>query len=191
MTSTGRLSATTCCRNFLTDCEKIWLQAVANSSPEARWSFKGIMKTKLPSTREYAEFVTELKQRIASARLHAARAVNQDLVLLYWDIGRGILERQEKLGWGQSVVEMLSRDLQKAFPGLTGFSAANLWRMRQFYSACTTPKFLAQAAQKLLATTPCGHHFEMLNKVKDPAAHILAYARKVDLSFVPRDGAQR
>ena len=150
-----------------------------------------MMKTKLPLNHEYAEFVTELKSRIQSARISAARAVNRDLILLYWDIGRGIVERQEKLGWGQSVVEMLSCDLQKAFPGLTGFSAANLWRMRQFYSACTTPKFLAQAARELLAATPWGHHFEMLNKVKDPAAHILAYARKVDLSFVPRDGAQR
>ena len=87
------------------------------------------MKTKLPLSRDYVEFVSELKQRIVSARLHAARSVNRNLILLYSDIGRGIVERQEKLGWGQSVVEMLSRDLQKAFPGLTGFSAANLWRM--------------------------------------------------------------
>ncbi len=103
------------------------------------------MKAKLPSTREYAQFVTELKQRIASARLHAARAVNQDLVLLYWDIGRGILERQEKLGWGQSVVEMLAHDLQKAFPGISGFSARNLWDMRRFYSVYCDPQILRQA----------------------------------------------
>jgi hypothetical protein len=76
------------------------------------------MKAKLPLRREYVEFVTELKQRIASARLHAARAVNRDLILLYWDIGRGILERQEKLGWGQSVVEMLAHDRKKLFLGL-------------------------------------------------------------------------
>ena len=115
-----------------------------------------MMKTKLPSTHEYAEFVTELKQRIASARLHAARAVNQDLVLLYWDIGRGIVERQEKLGWGQSVVEILSHDLQKAFPGLTGFSAANLWRMKQFYPEHSAETFLAQIARELGATIPWG-----------------------------------
>ena len=157
------------------------------------------MKTKLPSTREYAEFVTELKQRIASARLHAARAVNQDLILLYWDIGRGIVERQEKLGWGQSVVEMLSRDLRKAFPGLTGFSAANLWRMRQFYSACVSPEFLAQAVRDLKGSRPkdagdksilaqavrelaaaihWGHHVELLNKVKDPAARLYYFRAK-------------
>ena len=81
------------------------------------------MKTKVPLSHDYVEFVTELKQRIASARLHAARAVNQDLVLLYWDIGRGIVERQEKLGWGQSVVEMLSRDLK--CPGRTAFFAVS------------------------------------------------------------------
>jgi len=52
--------------------------------------------------------------------------VNRDLILLYWDIGRGIVERQEKLGWGQSVVEMLSRDVKKAFPAARGFSADNL-----------------------------------------------------------------
>ena len=60
------------------------------------------MKTKPPLSREYVEFVAELKQRIVSARLHAARAMNRDLILLYWDIGRGILERQEKLGWGKT-----------------------------------------------------------------------------------------
>jgi predicted nuclease of restriction endonuclease-like (RecB) superfamily len=162
------------------------------------------MKAKLPSNREYAQFVTELKQRIASARLHAARAVNQDLVLLYWDIGRGILERQEKLGWGQSVVEMLSRDLQKAFPGLTGFSAFNLWRMRQLYIVHSSPEFLAQlvpVTQKgssarepkqilaqlvpeLLATIPWGHHVELLKKVKDHKArlHYLRAAAKLGWS---------
>jgi hypothetical protein len=61
------------------------------------------------------------------------RVPNQNLILLYWDIGRGIVEKQEALGWGESVVELLSRDLQKAFPGLTD-SLQNLWRMRQFYS---------------------------------------------------------
>lgn len=116
------------------------------------------MKPKPPLSREYVEFVAELKQRIVSARLHAARAVNQDLILLYWDIGRGIVERQEKLGWGQSVVEMLSRELKKAFPGLTGFSAANLWRVRQFYAEYSAETFLAQVAREVLSAIPWWHH---------------------------------
>ena len=107
------------------------------------------MKTKLPLNREYVEFVTELKQRIASARLHAARAVNQDLILLYWDIGKGIVERQAAMGWGDSVVEALAKDLQKAFPGTSGFSARNLWDMRRFYSAYSDAQFLQQAVAEL------------------------------------------
>jgi hypothetical protein len=57
------------------------------------------MKTKLLSSREYVEFVTELKQRIVLARLSAVRAVNRDLILLYWDIGRGVVEKRKKFGW--------------------------------------------------------------------------------------------
>ncbi len=79
------------------------------------------MKAKALISPEYVAFVADLKSRIAAARLHAARAVNRDLILLYWDIGRGIVEKQETLGWGKSVVEMLAKDLQKAFPGMRGF----------------------------------------------------------------------
>jgi len=107
------------------------------------------MKTKLPLSREYVEFVTELKQRIASARLHAALAVNRDLILLYWDIGKGIVERQAAMGWGDSVVEALAKDLQKAFPGTSGFSARNLWDMRNFYAENTAPTFLQQLVAEI------------------------------------------
>ena len=107
------------------------------------------MKTKLPSTREYAEFVTELKQRIVSARLHAARAVNRDLILLYWDIGQAIVEKQKLLGWGESVVEALSADLQKSFPSASGFSARNLRSMKQFYAAYSDPAIWLQVVAKL------------------------------------------
>lgn len=67
---------------------------------------------------EYRQFIENLKTRVASARISAARAVNRDIILLYWDIGRGIVERQQKLGWGESVVEMVSADLRGAFPGM-------------------------------------------------------------------------
>jgi len=103
-----------------------------------------MMKTKPPLTREYAEFVAELKQRIASARLHTVRAVNRDLILLYWDIGKGIVERQERLGWGKSIVEHLARDLQAESAGMEGFSARNLWDIRNFYAENTAPKILQQ-----------------------------------------------
>lgn len=86
-------------------------------------------------TPEYVAFVAELKSRIASARSSAARVVNRELILLYWDIGRGIVEKQQVLGWGESVVEMVSADLRRAFPGMTGFSPRNLRDTKRFYLA--------------------------------------------------------
>ena len=68
------------------------------------------MKIKSLVSPDYAALLTELKGRIASARLHAARAVNRDLIQLYWDIGRGIVEKQETLGWGKSIVEQLAKE---------------------------------------------------------------------------------
>jgi DUF1016 N-terminal domain len=79
-----------------------------------------------PVTFNYGAFVADLKSRIASARLSAARAVNSELVDLYWDIGASIREKQTAQGWGDAVVERLSRDLRLSFPGTTGFSAASL-----------------------------------------------------------------
>jgi hypothetical protein len=100
------------------------------------------MKAKLPLGRDYVEFVTGLKQRIVSARLHAARAVNRDLILLYWDIGKGIVEKQGAMGWGDSVVEALADDLQRAFPGTSGTCVG-------FTPRTPIPKFCGKLSQKL------------------------------------------
>lgn len=146
----------------------------------------------------YRQFLNGIRQRILSARISAARAVNRDLILLYWDIGRAIVEKQVTEGWGDAVVETLARDLQREFPGARGFSAFNLWRMRQLYTVHTSPEFLAQAVPEirvgspghrtdlapieaivdLLAAVPWGHHVELLKKVKDHAAR-LYYLRAI------------
>ncbi len=120
------------------------------------------------ASRDYLQFVAELKSRIQSARISAARAVNRDLILLYWDIGRAILEKQQQHNWGDSVVETLARDLQKAFPGDKGFSARNLWDMRRFYDAYRSPEILRQA----VAEIPWGHHLLILNKVELPTVRL-------------------
>jgi hypothetical protein len=98
---------------------------------------------------DYAAFITELKGRVASARLRAGRAVSCELILLYWDIGRGIAEKQQTLGWGDAVVEMVAADLRRAFPQMTGFSPRNVWDIRRLYATYTAPEFLAQAAQEI------------------------------------------
>ncbi len=87
----------------------------------------------LSREKEYASFLADIKGRIARAQYDALKAVNKELIELYWDIGSKIVQKQEKNGWGKSVVETLSKDLQKEYPGIRGFSAGNVWRMRTFY----------------------------------------------------------
>jgi len=107
------------------------------------------VSTKAPLGADYFEFVTELKARIRSARVSAARSVNRELILLYWDIGQGIVGRQAQLGWGEAVVETLSRDLRAAFPHANGFSARNLRDMKRLYLAYSSPEFWRQAVAKI------------------------------------------
>jgi len=88
---------------------------------------------KLKLDREYKSFLEDIKERVRASQYEAFKVVNKELIMLYWDIGKRIVEKQEKLGWGKAVVENLAVDLQKEFTGIKGFSADNLWRMRKFY----------------------------------------------------------
>jgi predicted nuclease of restriction endonuclease-like (RecB) superfamily len=145
--------------------------------------------TKALSIPEYPAFLAALKERILNARVSAARAVNRELVLLYWDIGQGIVEKQKSAGWGDSVVERLSADLRAEFPDMRGFSVVNLWRMKQLFLTHTSPEFLAQAVREfkgegsdteklsqavreLAASVPWGHHANLLANLVDPAARL-------------------
>jgi predicted nuclease of restriction endonuclease-like (RecB) superfamily len=94
------------------------------------------------TTADYAAFLANLKTRIRQRQLQALRAVNQELVALYWELGESIASKQAELGWGKSVVETLARDLQAEFPGRNGFSAQNLWLMRQFFNEYRDKAFL-------------------------------------------------
>jgi len=80
----------------------------------------------------YADMLASIKTRIETAQVKASLAVNRELVLLYWSIGREILDRQSKEGWGAKVIDRLAADLRAAFPDVTGFSARNLKYMRSF-----------------------------------------------------------
>jgi len=103
----------------------------------------------LQVTPEYRGFIEDLKTRVLSARISAARAVNRDLILLYWDIGHAVIEKQQALGWGESVVEMVSADLRREFPGMSGFSPRNLRSAKQFYLAYSDSEIWLQAVAKL------------------------------------------
>ena len=81
----------------------------------------------------YSHLLAEVRERIRSAQYAALKSVNTELVGLYWDIGRMIVERQAGETWGKAVVQQLAGDLQREFPGVGGFSASNLWRMKGFF----------------------------------------------------------
>jgi predicted nuclease of restriction endonuclease-like (RecB) superfamily len=110
---------------------------------------KGAKDLSLTVLPEYRRFIEDLKARVISARICAARAMNRDMILLYWDIGRGIVEKQKTLGWGDAVVEMVAGDLRRDFPQVTGFSPRNVWDMRRLYATYTTPAFLSQAVGEI------------------------------------------
>ncbi len=100
-------------------------------------------------TVEYKTFFKQITERIYKARYDALKAVNKELINLYWDIGKSIVVKQEKLGWGKAIVETLAKDLQKEFPGIQGFSSANLWRMRNFYLAYNKNEKLAPMVREI------------------------------------------
>ncbi len=100
-------------------------------------------------SRGYVQFLSEIKSRIVTARIQAFRSVNKELIQLYWDIGKSIIERQEKYGWGQSVVEKLAVDLTTEFNGAEGYSVQNLWRMRFLYLAYKDSPKLAQLVREI------------------------------------------
>ena len=83
--------------------------------------------------KEYIKFLNDLKNKIRHAQHQAYRVVNKKLISLYWDIGKSIADKQEKLGWGQKIIQQLAGDLQKEFPKNSGFSERNLKYMKKFY----------------------------------------------------------
>jgi len=117
---------------------------------------------KIPDS-DYQSFVKEIKEKIHRAQLKAMRAVNHELLSLYSDIGKSIVDKQENLGWGKSVVENLSHDVQKAFPGIKGFSSRNLWLMRSFYLEYKNETKL----QPLVAEISWSHNVILMGKCKD------------------------
>ena len=113
----------------------------------------------------YPELLEELKGRIQAARVKAALAVNAELITLYWSIGRDIIARQEREGWGAKVLERLSEDLRRAFPDMRGLSARNLSAMRDLAREWPEETVLPQ----LVARIPWGHNRTLIHKVKDRA----------------------
>ncbi|ABA23768.1 Protein of unknown function DUF1016 [Trichormus variabilis ATCC 29413] len=116
-----------------------------------------------PISDDYRNLLVEVKQRIRSAQYEALKAVNKELIALYWDIGKMIVTQQQEADWGKSVVEQLAKDLQTEFPGISGFSTRNMWNMRSFYIAYSQNEKL----QPLVAEIGWTHNIVILEKCKD------------------------
>ena len=110
----------------------------------------------------YLEWLGDIKQRIHNAQYEAMKTVNTTVINLYWEIGRSIAEKQA-YGWGKSVVEQLSKDIQKDFPRIKGFGTSNLWYMSQFYEEYHSDKNL----QPLVGEISWAKHLAIMTKCKD------------------------
>lgn len=112
---------------------------------------------------DYQQFLKQIKEQVYQSQYEALKAVNKELIDLYWSIGKAIVQKQDQNGWGKSVVENLSNDLQKEFPGMKGFSSDNLWRMRKFYVRYSDNEKLAPLVQEI----GWGHNIVVMEKCKD------------------------
>jgi predicted nuclease of restriction endonuclease-like (RecB) superfamily len=129
-----------------------------------------------PPPQGYAEWLAELKTRIHTAQQRATLAVNRELVLLYWQIGRDILARQAEQGWGTKVIDRLAKDLRAAFPDMKGFSPRNLKYMRAFADAWPDAEFV----QAVLAQLPWYHQLALLDKLPGTEARRWYAAKAIE-----------
>ncbi len=128
--------------------------------------------------KDYTILLKDIKQRILSAQYEALKAVNKELISLYWDIGQMILERQEGKTWGKSVVEQLAKDIQTEFPGISGFSASNLWRIKTFYQSYSNNSKLAPLVREI----GWSHNILIMGRCKDDTEreYYIRMTRKLD-----------
>jgi len=119
--------------------------------------------TDIQTKAQYNDFVHSIKEKIKHAKNKVIVSVNRELIELYFEIGKSIIEKQETLGWGRSVVEQMAKDLQGEFGKRSGFSSQNLWYMRQFYDTYKSNANL----QQLVGEIPWGHNILIFSKCKN------------------------
>ncbi len=145
-------------------------QSRGRKKPQASFPVAG-SKQDLPM--DYQSTLTDLKQLIANERLHVTLSANAAMVLLYWDIGQTILDRQDQQGWGAKIIDRLSEDLKEAFPEMNGFSPRNLKYMRKLASEWPDREIV----QRTVAQIPWRSNLALLDKLTDSDTR-LWYAEK-------------
>ena len=123
--------------------------------------------------KNYKSFIADLKEQIKKERLKAIFSANSAMILMYWKIGKSIIERQKSEGWGSKVIDRMSHDLKEEFPDMSGFSSRNLKYMKKFAEAWTD----IEIVQRTVAQIPWRSNITLLDKLKDPKLR-LWYAKK-------------
>ncbi len=113
--------------------------------------------------KEYSSFIRDIKSRIAAAQIKASVSVNRELLLLYWEIARLIVEKQKTATWGDGFLAQMALDLQVEFPEMKGFSKRNLELMRQWYSFW---EGASPIAKQLATQIPWWHNVVLISKIK-------------------------
>lgn len=134
------------------------------------------MANNLPLPNDYGAVLADLKTRIRSSQQRASLSVNYEMTLLYWDIGKTILDRQNLQGWGAKVIDTLSRDLVTEFPGMKGFSPRNLKYMRKLAATYTDREFV----QRVVAQIPWGQNLTILDSVTSHDQRIFYIAKTIE-----------
>ena len=125
----------------------------------------------------YPNFIADLKEKVRVAQLKALFSMNREMTLLYWEIGKNIVERQQKDKWKSNFIEKVSKDMQNEFPGVEGFSRTNLFRMKSFFLAYQTAPQGMILEDLPVFNIPWGHNAVLLEKIKDSNAR-LWYAQR-------------
>jgi predicted nuclease of restriction endonuclease-like (RecB) superfamily len=127
----------------------------------------------------YTAFFQAIKERIAQERIKMVLSANTAMILLYWEIGRSILERQKNEGWGAKIIDRMSYDLKKAFPDMQGFSPRNLKYMRKFAEAWLD----VELVQRCVALIPWRSNITLLDKLSDPALRLWYAQKTIEYGF--------
>lgn len=123
-------------------------------------------QSSLPSS--YPQLLKEIKEKVRIAQIRANLSVNKELIKLYWEVGKVIVDRQKQEKWGAKVIEKLGEDLQKEFPGIEGFSRRNVFRMKKFYTSYQlVPQAVALIEDLPIFHIPWGHNAVLLEKLED------------------------
>lgn len=140
-------------------------------------------------TEEYKSWINDVKMRIKRSQIKASVKINYELLDLYWELGRDIVGKQESAKWGDSFLNVMSKDLQKAFPGISGFSTQNLRSIRFWYkfyndnANCLQVVSKFEMVEKMVKSIPWGHNQRIMYKCKDINEALFYVQKTMDNSW--------